>query len=345
MFQKLEAFATADLHLTDNPLDAYRWRFLDWLERYLRNKPCKLLFILGDLTDKKDRHSGEFINRLVDRLIRLRMEARLERIVILKGNHDYSHPLHPTMGFLNNCNGITFISAHYLLRRSGGCKDVLFLAHQQREDAFQHSKFEGLGLVLMHQSVRGVELSNGASLNTGVRARVFSGVDGPVVSGDIHVPQTIGNVTYTGSPYPVKFGDYFSPRILRLYQERQDGEVLLESHPVPSISRTFLDLRSLDDLARYYIAPGDQVKVRYYCGAGGKIEWDNVKEKAEGFVRDHGAEVVSSELYRDTEHFRNDTARGGVAPARTSKHALIEQHGESSNLDDYLVEAGKEFLR
>jgi hypothetical protein len=38
----------------------------------------------------------------------------------------------------------------------------------------------------------------------------------PIISGDVHVPQTVGRVTYVGAPTLIDFGDDYEPRILTL---------------------------------------------------------------------------------------------------------------------------------
>ncbi len=43
----------SDLHLTDAPLDAYRFEFLSWLLQKLKELKPDYLFILGDVTHEK----------------------------------------------------------------------------------------------------------------------------------------------------------------------------------------------------------------------------------------------------------------------------------------------------
>ena len=56
---------TADWHLTDKPLDEYRWDFIPWLGKQLKDKKIDVLYILGDLTEKKDKHNAIFLNRIL----------------------------------------------------------------------------------------------------------------------------------------------------------------------------------------------------------------------------------------------------------------------------------------
>ena len=40
----------ADLHLTDNPLEEYRWKVFDWLEDLKEEYDIDDIFLLGDIT-------------------------------------------------------------------------------------------------------------------------------------------------------------------------------------------------------------------------------------------------------------------------------------------------------
>ena len=51
----------SDLHFTDAPRDAYRNGIIDFIADAARAREATDIFILGDITDRKDHHSGEFI--------------------------------------------------------------------------------------------------------------------------------------------------------------------------------------------------------------------------------------------------------------------------------------------
>src|SRR6266496_3389195 len=80
----------SDLHLTDRPLDGYRWGLFPWLVSEIISKysGLKELFILGDLTEAKDRHSATLVNLVVENIVRLYRGTGLHGITLLRGNHD-----------------------------------------------------------------------------------------------------------------------------------------------------------------------------------------------------------------------------------------------------------------
>jgi UDP-2,3-diacylglucosamine pyrophosphatase LpxH len=57
----MKAIITSDLHLTDRPQDEYRWGIFPWLVNQSKELEVENLFILGDLTDFKDKHSAKII--------------------------------------------------------------------------------------------------------------------------------------------------------------------------------------------------------------------------------------------------------------------------------------------
>ena len=61
----------ADLHLTTTSRDEYRWKLFPWLYEAIIKNTVKYLFILGDLTESKNYHSAQLVNRIVDELCKL----------------------------------------------------------------------------------------------------------------------------------------------------------------------------------------------------------------------------------------------------------------------------------
>ena len=53
-----------DLHLTDQPKDAYRFGIFKWIKKQIEKHQPEYTVILGDLTDKKDKHSAGLVNRI-----------------------------------------------------------------------------------------------------------------------------------------------------------------------------------------------------------------------------------------------------------------------------------------
>jgi UDP-2,3-diacylglucosamine pyrophosphatase LpxH len=173
------------------------------LGQYLARDDVNGAFILGDLTDAKDRHPATLVDRIVLSFQGLSKHGK--SIYILKGNHDYIDPSCPFFRFLSGFDFIEFITNPKVLNH------VLFLPHGLpwlSKPAWK-SKFPLDGdeegswdLICCHETFTGCTASNGQQLDGIPLSQVSSKVTGgtQVISGDIHVPQTIGNVIYTGSP-------------------------------------------------------------------------------------------------------------------------------------------------
>src|SRR5215831_11248250 len=94
---------TADLHLSANPRDAYRFAFLPYLRKLARS--VDWVVILGDLTEQKDFHPAALVNRIASELHRL---AQVTRVYFVMGNHDRLDEAAPFFQFLR------YLGVHYL---------------------------------------------------------------------------------------------------------------------------------------------------------------------------------------------------------------------------------------
>ena len=94
---------TADWHLTDAPQDNYRWLAFDHIRALCAEHQIRDVCIMGDLTDRKDRHSAELVNRMIAEL-RKCVEEGLS-LAILMGNHDKPLKGTPYWEFLTSAFG------------------------------------------------------------------------------------------------------------------------------------------------------------------------------------------------------------------------------------------------
>jgi len=266
---------TADFHLTSRPCDEYRWGIFPWLAILSCEKNINAIFILGDLTDKKDNHDSKLVNRIVDEFAQLSQDTP---IWFLTGNHDYVDPDNPFFGFLDNLEDISVIK-HPLNFTIDG-KAFLFLPHtREHRHEWGHLDFKKSGLrgvgndyILLHQAVTGARAENGFAVE-GVSPNLFSKqkTNARVIAGDIHVPQKIGNVTYCGAPHPIKFGDAFNPRVLLADDEG------IQSIERSTIKKLKLTITKPDELFEHQLCEGDQIKVVLELPRSEYADWDNYK--------------------------------------------------------------------
>jgi DNA repair exonuclease SbcCD nuclease subunit len=293
----------SDLHLTSAPRDEYRWQVFDQVVDFVQRQRVDRIIILGDLTDAKDGHPARLVNRIVDQLTRLRgtkvakvVQAFHPDIIILRGNHDGIDPEWPYFKFLSCIEGIAFISSPVWVKLPDA--QVLALPHS-RTPRVEWAKYlveaeKKADYILMHATVRGAESESGRELDSEVTLSMFKRLNCPVLSGDVHVPQRMGTVTYVGSPYHVHYGDKFSPRMLYL-----DKECAQHSIPLTNIRRWMLDVKDAAAIRKSAAKAGDQVKVRVHVAEADLSRWQQLRQAVVTTCRIKQLDVAAVELVRE----------------------------------------------
>lgn len=284
----MKVLITSDLHLTDREQDEYRWGFLQWLARQTSTNAVDFVAILGDLTDRKDRHSAVLVNRVVDELLRV---ADAAPVHVLMGNHDYDvDSAAPFFRFLSYIPGLHY---HSMPRFITFKKNVVALLPHTRDDFFKtyrrHMRLvRQPRLVLMHQTLSGAIAETGFMLSGMDPKKVSKLARGAtVISGDVHVPQRVGPVTYVGSPYHVHFGDSFDPRVILWH----NGKVTsVRRHASPRLLRQTVD--SLDEIDA---KKGDHIKLTIRAHPR---EWRRMRAEAERYCEERGYELRDCSVVR-----------------------------------------------
>lgn len=150
------------------------------------------LLVLGDMHDTKAMLRGECVNSLISLF-----NSFGETAYILVGNHD-----------LLNEKGIehslTFLRNYAVLVSTPGVIDgAAFIPYQASPEAFAKALAEipqGV-TIFMHQGVVGANLGDYVLDHSAVDPEILK--DYKVFSGHYHQHQTVGTVTYIGSPYTV----------------------------------------------------------------------------------------------------------------------------------------------
>lgn len=284
------------------------------------------LCILGDLTDAKDNHSAQLINRIVDAVLALK--AACVDLYILEGNHDYLVQGAPTFAFLRRFPGIHFIDKPTDVSGTNDDEAAAFmLPHTKHpEQTWQGLDFTHYDLVFLHQTVSGAIASNGQRMEGESLPSLASA--GKVWSGDIHVPQKIGVVEYVGSPYHVHFGDNFKPRCVLLKRGKASEDLHMDSP-----RRVMLAVDGIKGLLQQRLKAGDQVKLRLRLPPSEHHEWAKIKHQALDVlqrvkVECHGIELVSTVKRKQ---LNAPTARklltGASASALLAAHVAAEEWG------------------
>jgi hypothetical protein len=155
--------------------------------------------------------------------------AKVASVEWVLGNHDYKNRDFPFFRFIGKYQNVRLHEFNFTASRAG--VSVGFFPHiEDSKEVLQAVRNTSAEVCLLHCTVPGVVTSAGFVMDSGVEIK---GTNKLVISGDIHLPQKVGDVLYVGSPYQTTFGpdlgDKYDNRIL-LLEKGSDG-VSLKSIP------------------------------------------------------------------------------------------------------------------
>ena len=337
---------TSDTHFTSKPRDAYRFDLFPWLCQQVESFDIAAIIMLGDLVDAKDRHPSVLVNKVVKELDDLAARTT-EGVWLLMGNHDYIDPNFPFFKFLQLTDGIRYVDS--ILKETIAGKELLFLPHTRHPEIDWDENdwardLDNVDYVFMHHTFQGALASNGFPME-GLHTEAVFGrkkVEPLVFSGDIHVPQDIGPVTYVGSPYPINFGDDFDARVLLINDKDKVSELYFDT-----IGKWKINLSQADELHDITgLREGDQVKIKLLLHRSEFVEWSNHKRAIAELCEKMGLQLFGIEL----EEAISDTMEGKVkgeapviAPVSTPEESYI-RFCEREGIDKYTAKVGRQFL-
>lgn len=334
---------TADLHLSDNPRDAYRFEFMKKLVRLA--KGASAVVVLGDLTEEKDRHGAWLVNAVCDAIHDV---ARVCPVVINMGNHDYVDVNSPFYAFLGRIGGVTWVQAPTDSKNLPSAPltalgRTLFLPHTSNyERDWAGLAFGPYDWIFAHQTFTGAHVGFGRTLN-GIDAKaVFGKARSRVISGDIHVPQS-DPVTYVGAPYTVDFGDDYVARYISIHDEHRAQSFRVTGVP----QKRLVDVtagssaKGLEKLLGTFEA-GDIVKMRITMRANQRDTWPALKKDAQEWAGKRGLVLYSCTPVIDKETIV-PVDRAVIDHA--SDGELITMYAKTQSADETTVKVGHKIAR
>jgi predicted phosphodiesterase len=241
---------TGDLQFSSDPRDNYRLDLIPWLAKTMKAESIERLIVLGDLTEAKDHHGAAFVNYMATAF---KLLGELAEVVIVQGNHDAVDIFEPFFHFLRFLPRVSWIKSPIY---DGGLLYLPYTSDYLID--WKDVEFKDVDFLFTHNTFHGADLGNGITADKGIppdaipkHVRVFSG--------DVHRPQTIGKVTYVGSPYTVDFGDDYEGRVI-IFGE--DGRYT-QSLPYVGRQKRLIKVASLKDLqAVKNVHQGDILKIQ-----------------------------------------------------------------------------------
>jgi DNA repair exonuclease SbcCD nuclease subunit len=332
----------SDLHLTENPLDDYRWGIFDWCVRICKFYRCHYVFILGDLTQEKDYHSSLLVNRIVGQLLDVVRKANLVQMFVLRGNHDGINPKVPYFRFLDFIDRISFVHEPRLVTIDE--TPFLMLPHSRtpEKDWPQYLEKLDYAFLMLHATVHGAVSESGMKLD-GVSSDMFKETGARIYSGDIHVPQKIGKVEYVGAPYPIRFGDTFKGRGIIL-SDKEARDV----HYKTIAKRTIdVDSAGLEKMIQAKDVdpgePGDQVKFRLQLAQSELSDWPKYRKQITKYCADWNLFLCGAEMKtKSTKPRLKTSAREAVS---RSSEDILASYCRSQRVPERLIEVGEHLLK
>lgn len=276
---------TTDLHLTDSIIEAYRWDIFNFISKTVQEYPKKIDIIafLGDMFDRKDRHTGILVNRVINQLLRL-IETTGCEVIILAGNHD--KPLNgPYYWEFMNHHTIKYITQPQLY------KEIYLLPFSSDPtNDWKSIDWTKGKVVFMHQTGEGAVAENDFLLTSHKLPKL---PNLPIYSGDVHRPQTTANgIVYVGVPHPVRFSESWDNRIFVLNTDDASRPFEIK---VPSIKRDILDIHAFEELSNLRYKQDDQIRIRYHLQSKNLSDWPVEQEKIKKWASDKGIFLASVE--------------------------------------------------
>jgi len=336
---------TSDWHLTDNPRDEYRWHIFDacarWIEAQKISTPQ--IYMLGDLTDRKDRHSAALVNRIEDEFTRL-LDLGAS-ISVLKGNHDQplnGPPFWSILDYIRPGNdpssGINFYTTKHGNLNNG----LLLLPYSDNPEAdwdnIEWSKYKA---AFIHQTVTGAKGNNGIVLENPKMIKMPKHLK--IYSGDIHTTQSVGNVFYIGAPHPVAFGDDYQPQMVELKDDFTVSRII----PLTTIQKLMLRISSPAELAKIKTNPRDQVRVICTVPIAELDHWPTMQDLIVSW-----ATVAEVDLFSVEAQIEGDAPTPDEIATEDDPEAFIHtpQHilhlfAASEAIDERMLEVGTTLLK
>lgn len=319
---------TGDFHLTDAPADEYRWQVFETLAKLHKDQPYTRLYILGDIGDRKDRHSSVLVNRLVYELNKL-LDLNIN-IFVLIGNHDKPLNGPPFWDFLNQMDIVVATKPLAIDR-------LLMLPWAANPAAeWEGIPFSRYRSIFMHQTVTGVKADNGMVLTNDKMPLFPRGIK--VYSGDIHTPQTVRGVTYVGAPHHVKFGDKYPCRMLRL----DDAYAIVEEIKLSPPAKHMIDITDIAELEKMITHRGDQARVRFALPIDDAERWPALQDQVASWARLRGVTLASVEA---SINARINREEAHAAFEMADPIEMLRLFAEAEGIDGSMLEAGIAILK
>ena len=195
----MKILLTTDLHLDLIKANQYRWRIFSFLEKMVEKHSIESLYILGDLTEKSNKHDSILVNSIMHSLDSLLQNCDVS---ILMGNHDYFDIENPFFKFVEKLRDgqryVNFVNTPICLN------DLFIFIPNRMIDEGMELVDNNVKFLCVHEAIKGFKYESGKD-SDGFDKEIFK--DLLVFNGHLHRPQRMDNIVCLGSPYPIRFNN------------------------------------------------------------------------------------------------------------------------------------------
>lgn len=324
-----------DPHFTDNEIESYRWNIFKTLKEVaLKNKVTNII-CLGDLVDRKDRHSAKLVNMLVEECSDLCHETHCS-LDILSGNHD--KPLNGPYfwKFLNNLDSVNYI-------REPEFKDgnwLLPFSPNPIKD-WQSLDLKRANAIFIHQTLAGAIVDGDRVISSSPHPMPEL-PNIPVYSGDVHRPQDLGKVTYIGVPHPIRFSESWDNRVIVV---RNDNFKNPENIWLDTTRRAIIDIKDSSELLTLDYGQGDQLRIRYQLKPQELTKWPAEEEAIRVWAEKNKIHIASLESTLIGDGLVVESQEEATALEIMPPEDVVKLFGEEQKLGQVTIDMGLELVK
>ncbi len=335
MKKKPACVAISDIHFKVDTLEVASAALKAAIDK--ANKLRVPLVIAGDLNDTKAIIRAEVANRI----IRL-LEDALTPVYILEGNHDKVNEKGDEHGLNYLRPYATIVDTATTVELSATLSATLIPYQNSVEKMRAAIKGARNKVLIVHQGVLGAQMGDYVVDTTSIDPKEFAGYT--VYSGHYHRHQTVGPVTYLGSPYTITFGEA-NDGVKGFLIINEDGSFdrhILDLRAHRIYTRTTKELAAMmergpEDWAEYGGAP-DLVWLKI---TGPKSELEKVKKsEIAAKIIGHG-NFKLDKIYTDADAPAADPAKPPVSGPE-SMDAVIDATDENTDTKAYMKKLWRE---
>lgn len=329
----------SDTHFTDNPIEEYRWDIWAKIRELCVSNKISTLVHLGDLSDRKDRHSSNFLNRLADELASF--SSLGVSVYIILGNHDEPIAGTPYWKVLSHIPGVEYVTSP---RELADGKVLLLPFSKNPLEEWKDLNLASRKALFMHQTIAGVEVERGHVIDKTPNPMPIIPRGVAAFSGDIHRPQKVSGIQYIGTPYPVRMGEDWPGQVAIIQNDDFLNPKILV---LPSIRRAILTVSSIKDLpVDGSFKSGDQVRIRYQLRSDEVSSWGTAERECYSWAERTGCSLLSCEatlveVKQDSQGVSEQLASLEILPPSE----IVQMFVKENKLSDETAQVGLDLLK